>query len=254
MEFTINQTKDIFDLIVSVNKYSLPLLLSLLIPFLWIIYRKLLGLEFIVDENISEIEKSFFSKIRIKFLKFIKVYYISSNRIIFYFCLTLFIAGLIILKVGEYKEEIIRQNAISLKHLYDESGYLFFHKDGLKRAGYDEMLIEDITYNYPEIFVKSGENIVCVDPLIKNNNYRINHVLLGLYLDNKLKDSSAIRIGELFQKDFFHDSIRNVDYEIRNVKNFFSKDIVYTYLASSLNGGKYYLSVKDNQDYIVKAK
>lgn len=251
MDFSINQAKDIFDLIISVNNYSLPLLLSLLIPFLWTIYCKLLPFDIVIDDK-TEINKSWYYRIRNSLIKHFKLTHTQTNKSVFYFCISLFIFGIIYLKFGEYKEEIIRQNAISLKHLYEVNGYLYYHIEGLKRTGYDEKEVEDITYNYPEIFIKSGKNIVCVDSTIQNNIYKVNHSLLELYLKNKLKHIDFIRMDDLYQSDFYFDTKQNKNVEIRNVKNFFSKDIVYSFLVSPLNNGKYALDVRNNEDCIIK--
>ncbi|KAA5547985.1 hypothetical protein [Adhaeribacter rhizoryzae] len=207
----MNQAKSVFDLIESVNRFAFPLLISLIFPIIWIIFKKLFGLS-----N-------------------------EGDKAVFYSSLTLFIIGGIILKIGEYKEETIRQKALSLKHLYENDGYLYYYRTSLNERGYSDETLDKILYNYPNEFLESGPNIVCVDSLVKKHVTNHNYALFDAYIREKLKSEKMVNVMLLFQDDS----------TIRNVKNYFSQDIVYGFLAA--NKGKFNIDVVNDSTMILKA-
>lgn len=211
MEYSIDQAKDVFDLIISVNRYAFPLLISLIFPLLWIIFKKLFGLSR------------------------------SGDSAIFYFSLALFIVGGIIVKVGEYKEERVRQQALSLKHFYENDGYLYYYRSYLIEKGYPNETLDKILYTYPDEFLQSGDNIVCVDSAVRRHVMDLNYSLLDAYLRQRLKAEKAVNAELLFQND-----------SIKNVKNFFSKDIVHGFIAT--NKGKFNLDVINDTTFILKSE
>jgi len=177
----------------------------------------------------------------------------TADKIVFYGCVLLFFVGGITLKIGEYNEENIRQKALGMKHLYEENGYLYYELEALVRQGYSEDEIKDITFRYPDEFVKSGSRIVCVDSSVKKNVFSVNHILLDYYLREKLRQKPFVYLEDLFQDDLvWNEKTNKKDKELKNVKNFFSPDIVYTYLILPTNKEKYNLDVINDRTVIIK--
>ena len=249
MDFSVDQAKSIFDLIKIVSPYAYPLLISLVFPIFWILLKRLLGLSNTTNTNPPQ--GNFLRRFFVEVGRVISLNGDTADRIVFYTCVILFFAGGVILKVGEYNEEVLRQRTLGLKHLYDESGYLFYDTSALRKIGYTKAELDDITYEYPDEFLWSGKKIVCVDSTVKRNVYAINHVLLDAYLRERLKHDSVVYLDSLFQEDVVTDTTSKKEVELRNVKNFFSVDIVYTYLAKTAYKDKYNLDVKDDKTIII---
>ncbi len=251
MEYTVDQAKNIFDLIRLVSPYAYPLLISLIFPIIWILFKKLLGLSNKTGEQ-SVIQGSLFKKAIAYVERIVSLSGDKADKAVFYVSILMFFLGGITLKIGEHNEEVIRQRTLGLKHFYEESGYLFISIDALLRQNFTQDEINDITYKYPDEFLKSGSNIVCVDTTIKRKVYLLNHILLESFIREKLNTAKSVVVDDLFQDDAVFDSTTQKYRETRNVKNFFSKDIVYSFLALPSIKDKYNLDVVNDRTIIIK--
>ena len=251
MEYTVDQAKNVFDLIRLVSPYAYPLLISLIFPIIWILLKKLMGLGNKTNEQ-GVIQGNLFKRIMAHTRRVFSLTGDNADKVVFYGSIFLFFLGGIILKIGEYNEEVIRQRTLGLKHFYEESGYLFIDTSALFKQNFTQDEINDITYKYPDEFLKSGPRIVCVDTTIKRKVYLINHILLEIFIREKLKNAKSIVVDDLFQDDAIFDSTMHTYRETKNVKNFFSKDIVYTFLTLPSIRDKYNLDVINDRTVIIK--
>lgn len=243
MEFSTDQAKTIFDLIRSVSPYAYPLLVSLIFPVIWIALKKLMGLSG-KEATHNTGKGAWLKRIAGEITSILSLTGDKADKLVFHCCILLFFVGGITLKIGEHNEEVIRQNTLSLKNLYNESGYLFYDTGALRKLGYSKSKVSDITYNYPNTFLKSNDKIVCVDTAIKRNLFEINSALLESFLREKFKTTEIIYVDSLFQDDV----------QIRNVKNFFSLDIIYNFLSQAANRTRYNIAVINDKTVIIKNK
>ena len=131
MEFTTEQAKTVFDLIRTVNPYAYPLLISLIFPIYWFTLKKSLGISNKTSNVSTPISDNLDKRIFSTIASTITLKGDKADKIIFYTCILAFIFGGIILKVGEYKEEVIRQKAISLKKCFEKRSLLFMSYEEL---------------------------------------------------------------------------------------------------------------------------
>jgi len=246
MEYSIDHVKSVFNLIETVNPYSLLLLVSLIFPLLWMLFKKLFGFTsqpetalVVVNENESTLKK--FLKGVHSFI-FFKGEYV--DKIVFYICITAFFAGIVVLKIGENKEEVIRQNALTLKNLCKNDNSLFYYKNALNYRHYTNEVLDNIINRYPSEFLECRQDtskiIVCVDSLTRSKITQSCYALLESYLRQAFKTKDSIYINDLFEED-------NVS---KNVKNIFTEDIIYGYVAN--HGAKYNLAVAHGKTVILQ--
>ena len=237
MNYSIEQAKTVIQLIESISPYSYPLLLSLIFPIIWVLFKKLLGLSNGVKPTKDLKPSGLLNKVKNAFTSFFTLKGDLADKTVFYFSIGLFILSGILLKYGEYKEEVIRQKALSLKQLYLNDRFLYFDKSWLNKQNYNDTALDKILYRYPEVFLKSGENIVCVDTVARKKIINQNQILLNQYLREQFKYKEEVYVDSLFQID-----------SINNVKNFFSKDLVYRFIAA--NEDAFDLDVKKDMTVI----
>ena len=241
MNYSIENAKTVLELIESVSPYSYPLLISLIFPLIWVLFKKLLGITNAKKIEPDEKPLNLVTKVKNILISLFTLKGDTADKTIFYTSISLFIASGILLKYGEYKEEVIRQRALSLKQLYLNDRFLYFKREWLNEQNYDEAVLDKILYRYPEVFLHSGENVICVDSLSRRKIITQNEVLLNQYLREQFKLKKEIYIDSLFQAD-----------GINNVKNFFSKDLVYRFLAANENS--FDLDVKYDMTVIKKSE
>jgi len=243
MDFTTDQAKSIFALIKEVSPYAYPLLLSLLIPIVWIALKKLLGISDKANEPNQEAPKeNMFSKAISYLGSAISLKGDKGDRLVFYVCITLFLVGGILLKVGEHNEEMIRQETLGLKQYFFNRGYIWVKMDDIVKQGYKESKLKKIARNFPNDFLITDDYIACVDSEIVHKTYKFAMPLLDIYLNSNLataKDTACLE--ELFVPD-----------SSENIRNYFSTDIVYSYLGLPENRHKYKLFVEKGKTLIVK--
>lgn len=236
MEYTTDQAKSIFDLIKSVSPYAYPLLVSLILPILWILLKKFMGLS-----NSDSAETTTNSKWK-KVLSSLFLQGDTADKVVFYSCILLFLSGGIFLKIGEHNEEIIRQKALELKKNFETKKYTSLLDRYIYTRGFTEKDLKKIRYNYPSEFIQISDSVtICIDTAVVKNTRSIVQPLLESYLRYEFKTKSMVDLDSLYQQD-----------TIYNVKNFFSADIIYSFLALPENRLKYDITVVNNRDKIVR--
>ena len=240
MGFTTEQAKSVFDLIKTVSPFAYPLLISLIFPIIWITYKKLLGLSNNADNMITSSNR--FKRIYLKIIAIITLTGNSADKFVFYCSLALFLFGGVFLKFGEHHEEVIRQNALALKKYFETENYLFINTDRLNPRGFDKQLLNDILYNFPNDFVSYGDTlIICTDTTVTKKILSNIYPLLESYLTIKLAECEHVSMDSLFQSD-----------SVVNVKNFFTYNVVYSFLCNPKNIGRFNINVINNQNVILK--
>lgn len=228
MEFTTEQAKSIFDLIKTVNPYAYPLLISLLLPLVWVGFKKLLGVSFTGNENV-ETPTGFFNKVWFWVKSAVTLNGDLAEKIVFCICIALFVFGGVILKVGEQREELIRQNALGLKEYFINRMYSWENISVLNKRKITDKMREEILRSYPEEFIQIDSTIYCTDSAVLN---RIDSLILPLfesYLNYRFRTTKQVGI----------DSMRS------SFETNFSRAIVYKFLRQPANKGKYEVGVEN---------
>ena len=243
MEFTTEQAKTVFDLIRTVNPYAYLLLLSLILPIFWITLKKAFGISEKKADLDIPISKKEYNGIISKIVSTITLKGDQADKIVFYFCIFAFLSGGIIVKIGEYKEETVRQKTIGLKKYFEGRNLTFMQTNSLNGI-IPESTLEDICYNYPNEFIKTSDaNIMCVDSIVDKKIITTVYPLLESYLNVKLKSNAKIAIDTL--------GIGGAEYG--NVRGFFTLDIIYGFLSQPCNRGKYDIDVVNGRTLIYQS-
>ena len=236
--FTLENAKTVFDLLKEVSPYAMPLLISLIFPIIWIIFKKILGISKKAESKMNDNENNTFSRI---FERFKRIFNSLSgdvgDRVVFYSCLFLFLAGCFFLKYGERQEEIIRQKGIELRMYFEAGSSLSEDIKELELLGFDKDLIDDIRFKYPNQFVAFWDDD--------------NHQILGLVDTtsvNKIKKSifsliDSFLITEFQKKDEVDISFLMKKYRDKPMSRIGQWHLEY-YLAEKLDKKKY--SLEDN--------
>jgi hypothetical protein len=243
MDFSTDQAKSIFALIKEVSPYAYPLLLALLIPIVWISLKKLLGIADKEAEPATDTAKGNILSKAAGFLgSAISLKGDKADRLVFYVCISMFLLGGILLKVGENREEIIRQETLGLKQYFFNRGYIWVKMEDIVKQGYKESRLRTIAHNFPNDFLITDDYITCVDTEIVQKTYRFAMPLLDTYLNSNLTNAKdTICLEELFLPD-----------STENIRNYFSTDIVYSYLGLPEHKNKYRLFVVNGKTLMVK--
>jgi hypothetical protein len=228
MEFTTEQAKTVFDLIRTVNPYAYLLLLSLILPIFWITLKKAFGISGKKADLDIPISKKTYNRVISKIVTTISLKGDKADKVVFYICIIAFLIGGIVVKIGEYKEETLRQKTIGLKKYFEGRNLTFMQTSTLSQI-IPENTLEDICYNYPNAFIKTSDsNIMCVDTIVTNKIAKTVYPLLESYLKVKLKDNCKIAI----------DTIGIGEAWYGNIRGFFMLDIIYGFLSQPANKGK----------------
>ena len=243
MEYSTDHAKSIFKLIEEVSIYAYPLVIGLIFPLFWVLIKKLLGISNGNAKPITNKETG----IR-KYLNdigsFISLKGDTTDKMVFYISLVLFIGGGLFLKLGEFNKEQIRQRALGLKQHFIQRGYLYFDTERLiTQTGYTKDELNLICYNYPTEFIQTDKIYTCVDSSVKRKVYDFTFPLLQSYIKTQLKITDTIYLNELFQVD-----------TIKNFKIYFSDDIKENFLSKNIMNADYGLAIIDNKAAIVKNK
>jgi hypothetical protein len=248
MEFTTEQAKTIFDLIRSASPYAYPLLISLILPIIWVVFKKMLGIS--NSKNEQNISGNFLSRFKARLRSFFTLDGEVAEKFLFYFCIILFVLGGVLLKIGENNEEVIRQRSLGLKQYLIQWGYNYERISSLKECKLSEKMVNTIIYNYPSEFIRDEEYIYLTDSIAINKIYNFSFPLLASYLDYKFK----------FQNKIYLDSItcntKNKNYnnskDAWNIYDFFDYDIVLKFIGLPENKGKYSIDEIKGQIIIMK--
>ena len=235
MEFTTEQAKTVFDLIRTVNPYAYLLLLSLILPIFWITLKKAFG----ISEKTTDLEtpdsKKTYNRIISKIVSTVTLKGDKVDKIVFYICIFAFLIGGIVVKIGEYKEETLRQKTIGLKKYLEGRNLTFLRMDAPIIKKLTNNTIEDILYNYPNEFVKTSDSIImCVDTNVTKKILKTVYPLLESYLSQKLKTNCKIKIDTIGLGEAAW---------YGNVRSFFTLDIVYGFLSQPCNNGRFGIDV-----------
>jgi hypothetical protein len=164
----------------------------------------------------------------------------KADKIVFYISIFAFLSGGIIVKIGEYKEEMLRQKTIALTKFFEGRNLTFMQTSYLNEI-IPESTLEDICYNYPNAFIKTSDsNIMCVDTIVTNKIAKTVYPLLESYLNVKLKNNCKMAL----------DTIGIGEAWYGNIRGFFMLDIIYGFLSQPDNKGKYDLDVVDGRTII----
>ncbi len=243
MDFTTDQAKSIFALIKEVSPYAYPLLLSLLIPIVWVSLKKLLGIEGKAADPSADAPKGNVLSRAMGWLgAAISLKGDRADRLVFHACVALFLLGGILLKVGEYREEVVRQETLGLKQYFLNKGYIWLKMDEIVKQGYDKRTLKTIAFKFPNDFLIADDYITCVDSAIVQKTYHFAMPLLDTYLSSNLvTDKDTAYLEDLFLPD-----------TTENIRNYFSTDIVCSYLALPENKHKYKLFVQHGKTLMVR--
>jgi hypothetical protein len=235
MEFTTEQAKSIFDLIKSVSPYAYPLLISLLLPIVWVTLKKLLGVSFAANEN-----KTLPDKLPAKIMYWIKAALTLkgdiAEKIVFCACIALFIFGGVVLKIGEQREEVIRQNALELKEYFITQMYTWENVSALDERKISDKMRQEILHAFPEEFIQIDNMIYCTDSVVIK---RIDSLMLPLfeaYVNYRFRTTKQINI----------DSIKS------NFETNFSRAVIYKFLRLPANRGKYEIGVENGRAVLMR--
>jgi hypothetical protein len=246
MDYSIDQAKTIIGLLHDVTWYAVPVFLALIFPLLWVMFKKLLGLSNSTQKNDSTLDK---------IASFISLQGDNADKIVFGLSLTLFVVGVIVLKLGESYEEGIRRKALALKQYY----YLNLDRFSIPTTQIPDYFKGDlraILKRYPQDFIATIdtfeytvnvkdtvkvkgtviESIFCVDSNHVNNykNYVNNY--LTEYFDKKLAIQNRVNVNVFSSKNY--------------LQNFFLNRFVYNFLAQPSTAAKYLLETDSNNVYI----
>jgi hypothetical protein len=240
MEFTTEQAKTVFDLIRTVNPYAYLLLLSLILPIFWITLKKAFGISEKKGDSDLPISKKTYNRVISTIVSTISLKGDKADKVVFYICIFAFLIGGIVVKIGEYKEETLRQKTIALTKFFEGRNLTFMQTSYLNEI-IPESTLEDICYNYPNAFIKTSDsNIMCVDTIVTKKITKTVYPLLESYLRVKLKNNCKIAIDTI--------GIGGGGYG--NVRGFFMVDIIYGFLTQPCNQGKYDVDVIDGRTII----
>ncbi|GEM_PF-2182601 len=235
MEFTTEQAKTVFDLIRTVNPYAYLLLLSLILPIFWITLKKAFGISEKKADLDIPISKKTYNRVISTIVSTISLKGDKADKVVFYICIFAFIIGGIVVKVGEYKEEMLRQKTIGLKKYLEGRNLTFLRMDSPIIKNLTNNTIEDILYNYPNEFVKTSDSIImCVDTNVTKKILRTVYPLLESYLSQKLKINCKIKIDTIGLGEAAW---------YGNVRSFFTLDIIYGFLSQPSNNGRFGIDV-----------
>ena len=235
MEFTTEQAKTVFDLIRTVNPYAYLLLLSLILPIFWITLKKAFGISEKKGDSDLPISKKTYNRVISTIVSTISLKGDKADKVVFNICIIAFIMGGIVVKIGEYKEEALRQKTIGLKKYLEGRNLTFLRMDSPIIKNLTVNTIEDILYKYPNEFVKTSDSIImCVDTNVTKKILRTVYPLLESYLSQKLKTNCMIKIDTigLGEAAWFG-----------NVRSFFTLDIIYGFLSQPCNNGRFGIDV-----------
>jgi len=235
MEFTTEQAKSIFDLIKSVSPYAYPLLISLLLPIVWVALKKLLGVNFAADEN-AQLPDKLPAKIVFWVKSALTLKGDIAEKIVFCACIALFIFGGVVLKVGEQREEAIRQNALELKEYFITRMYTWENVSVLDRRKISKKMRMEILHTFPQEFIQIDSTVFCTDSTVIN---RIDSLMLPLfeaYLNYRFRTTKQVEI----------DSMRS------SFETNFSRAIIYKFLRLPTNRGKYEIGVANGKPVLMR--
>ena len=112
MDYSVDQAKSIFTLLHDATWYAIPLILALLFPLIWVLFKKLLGI------TNNSMQPASNNTVFDGLGRFFSLQGDFADELIFYSCLVLFLFGLWFLKHGEKQEETIRLKALSLQQFF----------------------------------------------------------------------------------------------------------------------------------------
>ena len=246
MNYSVEQAKSVFDLLRAVSPYAMPLIISLIFPIIWVLFKKLLGVSIEVSPQVEQQSSIFFQKI----IKRIKSLFSSLNggagdKIVFYLCILLFFSGIAFLKIGEKSEEEIRQKALELKKFMEIRSSLSETYQALNVNGFDRDLVGKIRYNYPNDFVAymvdQDTLLAIVDTMSVEKVKRYVFSFLDSYLRAQFETRCQVDIESLTITEHGED-----------IKRYFRGWLVWIYLSEKLDKEKYVLDYIDGRSVIRK--
>ncbi len=220
MEYSIDQAKSIFTLLHEATWYAVPVIVALIFPLVWALFKKLLGIKTSGTEGAEAA---------------------PGDTLVFYGSVILLIIGVVMLKIGERREENLRQKAISLKQYFKIHSVISIPTNNL--PDFYQTYINRILKTFPNDFLmgvnESGNvTIYCVDSTyIRNYSLKVNS-LLTEYIDYRLAKENKVDVENIFNAD-------------NNLTNYFVRYFVYDFLSVPSNVTKYYLAADRNQVFLV---
>ncbi len=249
MELKVDDITSIIALILNADWYALPLILSMLVPLVWFFLKKTLTSFEIttITETTNNNEKKAITVIAKPFLVSI------LEKILFFISFIAFIIGLISLKYGIEKQEVIREKALKIKaHLLDLKQISIFIDDLINKKiieNLDDLNI--VIKNYPKDFItfKSVINnsnalnaLAVIDTTFQRKCYESVYPLLDAFLEENLEKNKIIYIGDK-PDTLVSDSCFFLQNRNNHIQNMFTYDIALSFLINSVYKEKYSLGI-----------